>query len=136
MKKDDCLFCKLAAGEIPSNTLYEDENCRVAMDLFPATKGHALIIPKDHYDNFYDLPEDKAVEVIKVAKKMVAHMTEKLHCEGFNIVQNNNEVANQTVMHYHMHLIPRYKDDNQSINWVQTKPTQEELETIKNTIVG
>lgn len=136
MRKDDCIFCKIIAGEIPSHTLYEDENCKVILDINAATKGHALIILKDHYDNFFELPEEKAVEVIKVAKKMTMQMKERLGCDGFNILQNNNEIAGQTVMHYHMHLIPRYKCDNQDLTMATTQPSQEELSEIKNIIIG
>ncbi|MBQ9135941.1 MAG: HIT family protein [Lachnospiraceae bacterium] len=134
MKKADCIFCKIANGEIPSKTLYEDENFRVILDLSPATKGHALILPKDHYDNLYELPEDTAAGVMKLAKKMAAVMTEKLQADGFNLVQNNGETAGQTVMHFHMHLIPRYEEDGQCIGWKPGEVTQEELDEIKNQI--
>ena len=117
MKKDNCIFCKIVAGEIPSHTTYEDENCKVILDISPATKGHSIIIVKDHYDNFFELPEEKAVEVIKVAKMMSKKMADNLQCDGFNILQNNNEVAGQTVFHFHMHLIPRYEDDGQKLGW-------------------
>ena len=92
MKNDNCIFCKIAAGEIPSKTLYEDEKFRVILDLGPATRGHALVIPKEHYADLYEIPEETAGEAMKVAKKMAAVMTEKLKADGFNIVQNNGEV--------------------------------------------
>lgn len=135
MKKDDCIFCKIANGEIPSKTIYEDEEFRVILDLGPATKGHALILPKDHFANLYELPDETAANVMKLAKKMAAQMTEKLGCDGFNLVQNNGETAGQTVFHFHLHLIPRYKNDGQKIGWNPGSPSQEELEEIKNTIV-
>lgn len=136
MIKDDCIFCRIANGEIPSKTIYEDDKFRVILDLGPATKGHALILPKEHFDNLYELPEDWCAGVFQLAKKMAVQMTEKLECDGFNIVQNNNEAAGQTVFHFHMHLIPRYKEDGQEILWNPTSPSQEELEEIKNTICG
>lgn len=136
MKDDNCIFCKIANGEIPSKTLYEDEEYRVILDLGPAAKGHALILPKNHYANLYELPEEAASKVMLLAKKMTAQMTDKLHCDGFNLMQNNGETAGQTVFHFHMHLIPRYKDDGQRIGWKPGKPSQEELEEIKNQIVG
>ncbi|MCR4686936.1 MAG: HIT family protein [Lachnospiraceae bacterium] len=132
MVKDDCIFCKLANGVIPTNTIYEDDSFRVILDLGPATKGHALILPKNHYANIYEIPEDVAGEVMKLAKKMATHMTEKLNCDGFNLVQNNGEAAGQTVFHFHYHLIPRYKDDNQHILWEPTSPSAEELEELKD----
>ncbi len=135
MKDENCIFCKIANGEIPSKTLYEDDKFRVILDLGPATKGHALILPKDHYKNLYELPEDYAADAIKLAKKMMTQMTEKLGCEGFNLVQNNGELAGQTVFHFHMHMIPRYQNDGQTIGWKPGEPTQEELEEIRKQIV-
>ncbi len=134
MRKEDCIFCKIANGEIPSKTLYEDENFRVILDLGPATKGHALILPKEHSDNLYELPEETAAGAMKLAKKMATVMTEKLHADGFNLVQNNGEIAGQTVMHFHLHLIPRYEGDGQRIVWNPGEMTQEELEEIKKQI--
>ena len=135
MKKDDCIFCKIANGEIPSKTLYEDERFRVILDLGPATKGHALILPKDHFSNLFELPDETAGEVMKLARRMAVQMKEKLHADGFNLVQNNGECAGQTVMHFHLHLIPRYEGDGQHILWKPVETTQEELEQIKNAIV-
>lgn len=135
MKKEDCIFCKIANGEIPSKTLYEDEQFRVILDLGPATKGHALILPKDHFANLYELPDETAAKVLQLAKKMATQMTEKLGCDGFNLVQNNGKTAGQTVFHFHLHLIPRYENDGQKIGWTPGSPSQEELEAIKNEII-
>ena len=128
MKKEDCIFCKIANGEIPSRTLYEDKDFRVIMDLSPATKGHSLILPKEHYANLFELPEDVSGRAMILAKKMASVVKEKLDCDGFNLVQNNGECAGQTVFHFHLHLIPRYRDDNQKISWKVTSPTAEELD--------
>lgn len=136
MKDTNCIFCKIANGEIPSKTLYEDDKFRVILDLGPASKGHALILPKEHYADLYELPEETAGEVMKLAKKMAEQMTQRLGCEGFNLVQNNGELAGQTVFHFHMHLIPRYRDDGQKIGWNQQEATQEELEAIRAQITG
>ena len=130
MKKDDCIFCKLANGDIPTNVIYEDDTFTVIMDAAPATKGHCLILPKEHYANIYELDEEVAGKVFKLAKKLAAEMTEKLGCDGFNIVQNNGETAGQTVFHFHMHLIPRYKDDNQKIGWNPLSPSADEQKAI------
>lgn len=135
MKGEACIFCKIANGEIPSKTIYEDEEFRVILDLGPATKGHALILPKAHYANLFQLPEETAGKAIILAKKLGSQMVEKLHADGFNLVQNNGEAAGQTVFHFHMHLIPRYKDDNQKIAWVPGKPEEEELEEIQKQIM-
>ena len=135
MKKDNCIFCKIANGEIPSKTLYEDGEFRVILDLGPATKGHALILPKEHADNLCDLPRETASKVLVLAQEMASTMMEKLHCDGLNLVQNNGEAAGQTVTHFHLHMIPRNRDDGQSINWTPGKPTQEALEEIRRQIV-
>lgn len=114
---EQCIFCKIAGGEIPAATLYEDEDFRVILDLGPASKGHALILPKGHYANIYELPDEMASKAMVLAKKMAAVMTKALGCDGFNIVQNNGEVAGQTVFHFHMHLIPRYVGDQVGLTW-------------------
>lgn len=134
MKKEDCIFCKIANGEIDSKTIYEDEKFRVILDLGAATRGHSLVIPKEHAENLYELPEEFAEEVLPVAKKVAAKMKANLKCEGLNLVQNNGEIAGQTVMHFHLHMIPRYKDDGQEILWVPGTPSQEELEAVMHQI--
>lgn len=125
--KDDCIFCKLANGIIPTNYIYEDDDFKVILDAGPATKGHALILPKEHYADIYELPSDLAGRAFTLAKKIAAHNTTVLKADGFNIVQNNGETAGQTVFHFHLHLIPRFKDDGQKIGWNPGKPTDEEL---------
>ncbi len=112
-----CIFCMIANGEIPAATLYEDDDFRVIMDMGPAAKGHSLILPKQHYANIYELPEELAVKAFSLAKKMATAMTEALHTDGFNIVQNNGAAAGQTVFHFHMHLIPRYENDGAGFGW-------------------
>lgn len=116
MRKDDCIFCKIIAGEIPSNTIYEDDDFKVIMDIAPASKGHALILPKDHFDNIYDIDPEVLAKAVKLAQKVIKHATNILGCEGYNLLQNNGEVAGQTVFHFHMHLIPRYENmDNETL---------------------
>lgn len=136
MKDQNCIFCKIANGEIPSKTLYEDDKFRVILDLGPATKGHALILPKEHYKNLYELPDELAGDAMILAKKMMIQMTEKLHCEGFNLVQNNGDLAGQTVYHFHLHMIPRYQADRQTIGWKPQEVSQEQLEKIRKEITG
>ncbi len=134
MKQDNCIFCKIISGEIPSHTIYEDEKFKIILDVAPATRGHALILPKSHYANLYELPEEMASDVIKLAKKMMVKMTDKLNCDGFNVIQNNGEVAGQTVFHFHMHLIPRYKDDGEILKYIAGSPSGEQLEQIRKII--
>lgn len=131
MKKDDCIFCKIAHGEIPSRTIHEDELFRVILDLSPATRGHSLILPKDHAASLYDLPEETAAEVLVLAKKLAAKMSDRLGCDGLNLVQNNGEAAGQTVSHFHLHMIPRYMNDGQTIGWEPREASSEELDEIK-----
>ena len=134
MKKDNCIFCKIINGEIPSHVLYEDEQFKVILDVAPAAKGHALIIPRRHYANLYELPEDMAADAMRLARRMMTTMTQKLGCDGFNIVQNNGEVAGQTVFHFHMHLIPRYHNDGEILKYIAGEPDREELEQIRRII--
>ena len=125
MRQDNCIFCKIAAGDIPSATIYEDNDFRVILDIEPASKGHALILPKEHYANLYELSDELAAKALIVAKKVITKMTGILGCDGYNAVQNNGEAAGQTVFHFHIHLIPRYKDDNVNIGWSQGSLTEE-----------
>lgn len=116
MRDDNCIFCKLANGVFPTNSIYEDDDFNVILDASPATKGHALILPKEHYANIYEMDEELLGKAAKLAKKIITHEKEVLGCDGYNIVQNNGEVAGQTVFHFHMHLIPRYKNDGVGLN--------------------
>lgn len=111
MIKDDCIFCKLANGVIPTNSIYEDDDFKVILDADPATKGHALILPKSHADNLLELDDATCEKVLVLAKKIAVRMKRELGCAGVNLVQNNGEAAGQTVNHFHMHVIPRYVDD-------------------------
>ena len=126
MKDENCIFCKLANGDIPTATLYEDEDFRVILDANPASKGHALIIPKEHYANLYELSDELASKVLVLAKKMITKLTDILGCDGYNIVQNNGEAAGQTVFHFHLHMIPRSKDDGVGIGWKMGELTEED----------
>ena len=127
---ENCIFCKIANGEIPSATLYEDEDFRVILDLGPASKGHALILPKEHAANIFELPDDLAAKAIVLAKKIATTLKEGLHADGVNIVQNNGEAAGQTVFHFHMHIIPRYKGDTVNMTWKPGELTEDAKEEI------
>ncbi len=117
MKEEKCIFCKIANGEIPSFTLYEDDMFRVIFDLSPAAKGHALILPKEHFRNLFELDDEYAAALMPLAKKVATAMRDVLKCDGFNVLQNNEEIAGQTVFHFHLHLIPRYVDDKVKLTW-------------------
>jgi len=132
MKKNDCIFCKLANGEIPARTIYEDELFRVILDASPATRGHALILPKEHYGDLFDLGEKEKTALMEVAQKVALKMKEKLNFDGFNLVQNNGQLAGQTVFHFHLHLIPRYKNEEnqEKLSWNHLVMDAEELDQI------
>lgn len=130
MKDANCIFCKLAEGEIPTATLYENNDFRVILDLSPASKGHALIIPKEHYRNLFDLDDDLAAKAMVLARKMILKLKDVLGCDGYNIVQNNEEAAGQTVFHFHMHLIPRYKGDGVGLGWKLGELSEKDKEEI------
>ena len=130
--KDNCIFCKLANGVIPTNSIYEDEDFKVFLDVNPASKGHALIVPKTHYANIYEIDEEIAAKAMKLAKRLATKMTNVFKCDGFNLLQNNNEAAGQTVFHFHMHLIPRYLNgkNNDILNWSHETFSAEEMTEI------
>ena len=134
MRDENCIFCKIANGEIPSATIYEDDDFRVILDLGPATKGHALILPKAHAANIYELPDETAAKAMVLAKKMATKLRDGLNCDGFNIVQNNGEIAGQTVFHFHVHIIPRYENGPDMVTWAPGKATPEELAEISSSI--
>ena len=106
------------------------------LDLGPASKGHALILPKEHYANIYEIPDELASKAIILAKKMAGIMTRALNCDGFNIVQNNGEPAGQTVFHFHVHLIPRYEDDQVGLTWNPGSLTEEDKEEVLRKVMA
>lgn len=136
MKDSNCIFCKIANGEIPSSTIYEDDDFRVILDLGPAAKGHALILPKEHYPNVCELDAEIAAKVLPLGAKIGAAMKEALGCAGFNLVQNNGAAAGQTVFHFHMHVIPRYEGGPEMVTWTPGKDEEmaETAAKIKNAL--
>ena len=132
----DCIFCKIANGEIPTDKLYEDDKYVAILDAAPATKGHTLIIPKKHHSDLFDMTPEEAAEAMKRARTVAATLREKLHPDGMNMMQNNGEVAGQTVMHYHLHLIPRYLTDPEHINWKPGPADKERLKEIFEEIMS
>lgn len=134
MKDCNCIFCKIANGEIPSTTLYEDEDFRVILDMGPATRGHALLLPKEHYADLFELDEALASKALVTAKKVSKKMKSTLGADGFNLVQNNGEAAGQTVFHFHMHLIPRYENDHAGILWEPGTTTPEDMAEVKRLV--
>ncbi len=130
MSEGNCIFCKIISGEIPSKTLFENEDFKVIFDIAPASKGHVIILPKYHAANIFELPDDVTAKAFVMAKKVATVLMEVLECDGVNILQNNGEAAGQTVFHLHIHVIPRYKDDNVGIGWKQGEAQAEVLDDI------
>ena len=127
MKNENCIFCKIANGEIPSATVYEDGDFRVILDLGPASKGHALILPKNHFKDICDADTDTAGKLFPLAGKIGQAMKKGLGASGFNVVQNNGTSAGQTVFHLHVHVIPRYEGGPEMVAWAPGHAEAEEL---------
>ena len=129
---DNCIFCKIIAGEIPSAVIFEDEEFKAILDRFPGNIGHVLVLPKKHYSNIFDIDEDVAGRLFRLATKIAKNMKEVLGFEAMNVVQNNGGLAGQTVHHFHLHLIPRYENDKVQIKWEQLDLTDEQIAEIQN----
>ena len=131
----DCIFCKIANGEIPTNTIYEDNDFRVILDIAPANLGHCLILPKNHSANLYEMPAELVGKAHILAQKVAKAVKEATGCDGLNILQNNGEAAGQTVHHYHVHVVPRKNGDDVTMTFGSfPKPSDEEMTAIKDKI--
>ncbi len=130
--KDDCIFCKINKKEIPSYTIYEDDDFRVFLDINPITNGHVLLVPKKHIENMFELDDKMIAKIYKTAKKVYDILKEKLNIEGYTLIQNNGH--GQDVKHYHLHLIPRYEHDDVKYlsNEKQLVSVEDVFEQIKN----
>lgn len=117
MRNENCIFCKILNGDIPSTKIYEDDQFAIMLDIGPASFGHALILPKDHYANIFEMPEEVLSKSICLAKTFGEKLVKALGADGLNLVQNNGTAAGQTVFHYHLHLIPRYDGDSVGDLW-------------------
>ena len=133
---DNCIFCKIISGEIPSAVIYEDEEFKVILDRFPSSIGHALIMPKKHIENIFEMPIQKGGKLFELAVKIAPIIKKELNCDGINILQNNGEAAGQSVPHFHLHIIPRYKNDGVLSSWTPQNPTDEDIENMKNKLAN
>ena len=124
----DCIFCKIIEGEIPSTKVYEDDQIFAFMDIAPATPGHLLVIPKQHYRNIFDIPRETAGKIMGVGTQLANAIKVALNPDGLNLFQSNEPAAFQTVFHFHLHLIPRWEDDPLVLPW---KPKQGDSERIR-----
>lgn len=117
-----CIFCEIVNGNIPSSKVYEDDNYLAILDLSQTTLGHTLVMPKKHYDNFLEMDSKEAGELMSAVNTVAKKVVKNLGASGCNILNNTNEVAGQTVMHTHVHIIPRYsKDDSIKIDFSENK---------------
>lgn len=132
---NDCIFCKIAADEIPAHKVYEDDLVIAFLDISHFTKGHTLIIPKSHYSDFLDTPDELLAKISVVAKDLALNYKPLLGADGYNIVVNAGESAGQEVMHYHLHLIPRYNDSDFDLK-AANKAKDIDLEKLANDLRG
>ncbi len=116
-EKNMCIFCKIIQGEIPSYKIYEDENTLAILDISQATIGHTLVLPKKHYENILEIPTNEYLNVMNTVQKITKKEKETLLVQGFNILNNCNEIAGQTIMHFHIHILPRYENDDLKIQF-------------------
>lgn len=134
MMDNNCIFCKLANGVIPTNSVYEDNNFKAILDASPAAKGHALIIPKEHCADLFEAPDSVLSEIMKTAKKVGKGIMKATGCDGVNIIQNNREAAGQTVFHLHVHVIPRFVNDGIDFEYEHLELADSEFEQIAKKI--
>lgn len=127
----DCIFCKIISGQIPSATVYKNSEFKVILDRFPSNSGHILILPKEHSENIFEIDPELAGRLFKLAVQISGIMKNTLKFESMNVLQNNGVLAGQTVPHFHLHLIPRYENDNINISWKPLEPSDEEIENIR-----
>jgi len=127
---EGCIFCKIIAGEIPCFKVYEDEHFLAILDRFPSATGHTLIIPKRHAADIFELNETEAAGILPLAKRVAEKIRAELAPDGVNIVQNNGRVAGQVIFHYHMHIVPRKKNDGIKFHNPPTDPPLDELKKI------
>jgi histidine triad (HIT) family protein len=134
---DDCLFCKIVRGEIPSSIIYRDKDVVAFLDIFPFTNGHTIVVPVEHHETFLDFPDDKMRDYFAILKKLAYQIKTKLNADGLNIVQNNFRAAGQVVFHMHYHIIPRWINDNRPfIKQPKEQATEEYLTEMLKTING
>ena len=132
----NCIFCKIINGEIPCYKVYEDEKVLAFLDISQASKGHTLIVPKTHFANMLECDEETVAYMYKIANKLGNQIINSLGAKGMNILTNVNEVAGQTVKHFHIHLLPRYNDeDGVKIDFISSNPSKEDLESVLKLII-
>jgi histidine triad (HIT) family protein len=136
MAHEDCIFCKVLAGEIPSERIYEDEHAIAVMDINPWTRGHAVVFPRKHAANLFEIEDDELEHVAVAAKRVATKMRDTLDCDGINLLQSNGAAAWQTIFHLHVHVIPRYEGDPLELPTRPKPASPEELAEVAKEIRG
>jgi histidine triad (HIT) family protein len=136
MTKEDCVFCKIVSGKLPSYKIYENSDVLVFLDINPVNMGHSLVIPKNHYDNIYETPEDTLANMITVAKIASRAIKSAMKADGVNVMMNNDSMAGQVIFHSHMHVIPRFENDGFDI-WKSKGPyTKDKASRVTDQIIA
>ena len=130
---EECLFCKIVKGELPSSKIYEDEDTLAFLDIFPVNKGHSLVISKEHYENIFDVPAESLSKISSVMKNVADAVKKGVNADGISIAQSNGKSTGQVIPHIHFHIIPRFKDDGLKL-WPQGKYKEGEIDKYKETI--
>jgi histidine triad (HIT) family protein len=133
---EDCIFCKVLSGEIPSERIYEDDHAIAVMDINPWTRGHAVVFPRKHAENLFEIEDGELERVAVAAKRVATKMRDTLDCDGINLLQSNGRAAWQTIFHLHIHVIPRYDDDPLQLPVRPEPATPEELAEVAKEIRG
>jgi histidine triad (HIT) family protein len=124
---EDCIFCKIVAGELPAQVIAEDEGTLTFMDIAPATRGHALVIPRRHARDLWEIEPDELAAVARAARQQALRVRERLSADGVNLINSCGPVAWQTVFHFHIHVIPRYEGDPLKLPWVPAPGDPDEI---------
>ncbi|CCY07402.1 MAG: HIT family protein [Coprobacillus sp.] len=125
-----CIFCNIISGEIPSYKVYEDDNFYAFLDISQATYGHTLVVPKQHFENLFAMPDFLLEKMLILVRDLASKIKTATNCKGINILNNNGEAAGQSVHHFHIHIIPRYDNDNFSIKAIENKLNNEEFKAL------
>lgn len=136
MSHTDCIFCKIVAGELPANIVDEDEHTIAFMDINPATRGHALVIPRAHATDLLEIEPSQLAAVSIAAKRLAARAKERLGADGVNVINSCGAAAWQTVFHFHLHVIPRYQDDPLRLPWTPAPGNSDEIEAAAAKLSG
>lgn len=136
MADDDCIFCAIAAGEGPAEIVQEDEHTVAFMDISPWTRGHALVIPRRHSKNLYEVDDEDLGHVMVAAKRLAGRMHDRLQCDGINLLNSTDRAAWQTVFHFHVHVIPRYEDDPLQLPGKPQDVGEDELRAVADELRG